>query len=399
MGTRPVKLFRTRVQGRAALLALSSRSYLTYAYQGRIQTAPLACVRQACLCGVVTDRVGCRFDTLDYATPFSSEQCPEGFCAISGNQLRYVLSLCLSVCLSLCKLIRVSGTCSIVATERLSDVFHQRVIPLTYTPRKALRYPDTPYLVVIESDHNVSSRDSRDRARTEEKMDVDAAPAAAAAADNPTDRDVGAPQAGMGRWASVVRLVDGAGCRTLHAIELDDNEAAVSLALVQFPEKSAELFVVVGTARDMSLHPRRASAGALRLYRVVSGQLELVHMTPIDDMPYALAAFQGRLLAGVGKALRLYELGKKKLLRKCENRNFPNFIQSLTVHGERVVVGDIQESFMFVKYRRTDNTFVVFADTTQPRWLTAQTLLDYDTMAGADKFGMVFSLSVSLCGC
>jgi len=33
----------------------------------------------------------------------------------------------------------------------------------------------------------------------------------------------------------------------------------------------------------------------------------------------ALAAFQGHLAAGIGKALRLYELGKKQLLRKCEN--------------------------------------------------------------------------------
>ena len=31
-------------------------------------------------------------------------------------------------------------------------------------------------------------------------------------------------------------------------------------------------------------------------------------------------AFQGRLIAGVGKALRLYDIGKKKLLRKAENR-------------------------------------------------------------------------------
>lgn len=31
-------------------------------------------------------------------------------------------------------------------------------------------------------------------------------------------------------------------------------------------------------------------------------------------------AFQGRLIAGVGKALRLYDIGKKKLLRKVENK-------------------------------------------------------------------------------
>ena len=31
-------------------------------------------------------------------------------------------------------------------------------------------------------------------------------------------------------------------------------------------------------------------------------------------------AFQGRLMAGVGRALRIYDIGKKRLLRKAENK-------------------------------------------------------------------------------
>jgi splicing factor 3B subunit 3 len=37
-------------------------------------------------------------------------------------------------------------------------------------------------------------------------------------------------------------------------------------------------------------------------------------------------AFQGRLVAGVGKALRIYDIGKKKLLRKVENKVSSLFI-------------------------------------------------------------------------
>ena len=33
-----------------------------------------------------------------------------------------------------------------------------------------------------------------------------------------------------------------------------------------------------------------------------------------------MLAFQGRLLVGVGRFLRVYDMGKKKLLRKCENK-------------------------------------------------------------------------------
>lgn len=37
-------------------------------------------------------------------------------------------------------------------------------------------------------------------------------------------------------------------------------------------------------------------------------------------MPLAVMGFQGRLVVGVGKSLRIYDIGKKKLLRKVENK-------------------------------------------------------------------------------
>lgn len=44
-------------------------------------------------------------------------------------------------------------------------------------------------------------------------------------------------------------------------------------------------------------------------------------------------AFQGKLIAGVGKALRLYDMGKKKLLRKVENKVSPPMTcPSFTIH-------------------------------------------------------------------
>lgn len=49
-------------------------------------------------------------------------------------------------------------------------------------------------------------------------------------------------------------------------------------------------------------------------------KLELLHKTPVEEVPGAITPFQGRVLIGVGKFLRIYDLGKKKLLRKCENK-------------------------------------------------------------------------------
>ena len=108
-------------------------------------------------------------------------------------------------------------------------------------------------------------------------------------------------------------------------------------------------------------------------------------------MPKALAAFAGRLLAGVGNRVRLYDMGKKKLLRKCELKGLPTMVHSIhVISPSRLVVGDLAESFHYVKYQRQENTFILFADDAAPRWLTASAVLDANTVAGADKFGNIF---------
>ena len=44
-----------------------------------------------------------------------------------------------------------------------------------------------------------------------------------------------------------------------------------------------------------------------------------------------VAGFQGYMLAGIGKALRLYEMGKKALLRKCENNVSKSYVWDLAL--------------------------------------------------------------------
>lgn len=112
LGAKPVKLLRVRVLGAEAVcgsalldsnllfdslmpshpvlhvaytyvivvllqvLGLSSRSWLQYAYQGRQQLSSLS------------------YEAIDFASGFSSEQCPEGIVAIAGNSLRYTVLYC-----------------------------------------------------------------------------------------------------------------------------------------------------------------------------------------------------------------------------------------------------------------------------------------------------------------
>lgn len=48
--------------------------------------------------------------------------------------------------------------------------------------------------------------------------------------------------------------------------------------------------------------------------------MEFLHKTSVEEVPLALCPFHGKVLVGVGKILRLYDFGKKKLLRKSENK-------------------------------------------------------------------------------
>lgn len=50
-----------------------------------------------------------------------------------------------------------------------------------------------------------------------------------------------------------------------------------------------------------------------------------------------------------------------------------------------------------VRYKRQENQLIIFADDTHPRWITCTTILDYDTVATADKFGNI--AIVSYCKC
>ena len=59
--------------------------------------------------------------------------------------------------------------------------------------------------------------------------------------------------------------------------------------------------------------------------------------------------------------MRLYDLGRKKLLRKCENKHIPHLVVDIKTVGERIICSDVQESVHFVKYRRGENQLVVFA--------------------------------------
>jgi splicing factor 3B subunit 3 len=50
----------------------------------------------------------------------------------------------------------------------------------------------------------------------------------------------------------------------------------------------------------------------------------------------------------------------------------------------------MQESIHYAVYKAPENRLLIFADDTQPRWIVAATMVDYNTVAASDRFGNIF---------
>ncbi|SJK97148.1 probable Pre-mRNA-splicing factor RSE1 [Armillaria ostoyae] len=347
LGTRPIRLIRVQIQQNAAILALSSRSWLNYTHQNLMHFTPLI------------------FENFDYAWGFSAELSPEGLIGITGSTLR------------------------IFQIPKLGTKLKADSIPLSYTPRKFITHPHNEYFYIIEADHRTLGDDAAAKKLAElrkqgKKIDEEVI--------NLPVTEFGRPKAAAGNWGSCIRIVDPVEAKTVAVVQLDNNEAAFSLAIVPFSARSGDLHLVVGTAADTIVSPRSCTSGYFRTYKFTDdgAGLQLLHKTETDDVPLALMAFQGRLVAGVGKALRIYDIGKKKLLRKVENKTFASPIISLNTQGSRIIVGEMQESVSFAVYKAPENRLLVFADDSQPRWISAVAMIDYNTVACGDRFGNIF---------
>jgi splicing factor 3B subunit 3 len=359
LGHKPPKLAGITLRGRRAMLALSSRPWLGAGETGgRFALSPLS------------------YDHLIAAAPFHSEAVGEGVVALARD-----------------------ATLRVFAIEAASGAaFNATTLPLRYTPRALAPHPTRALLAVVEADAGVlppapgATRDGPPPPPSADAPMGDADAEADAPAWSPAEQ-FGLARGAAGQWASCVRLVDTKALTTAALIELAPGEAAMCATCCQFPNYP-DVLLAVGIAIGLQFNPRAAAGGAVALYRFPpEGGLELLHRTPLDDAPTAIAPFHGgRLLLAVGRSLRLYDLGKKKLLRKCEASDFPNALVTLSHAGDRIYAGDMQESVHFVRYKAEDNAFYTFADDTAPRWVTAAQQLDYDTVAGADKFGNLFVL-------
>ncbi|KAH7328516.1 CPSF A subunit region-domain-containing protein [Stachybotrys elegans] len=345
LGPKPVRLFQVIVQGSTCVLALSSRPWLGYAdpiTKGFVVT-PL------------------NYVDLEWGWNFTSEQCEEGIVGIQGQSLR------------------------IFAIDQLGDTLIQKSVPLTYTPKKLIKHPVHPLFYTIEADYNVLPPSLR------AKLLADPATVNGHSEVLPPE-EFGYPR-GNRHWASCISIIDPVDeLSVLQTVELEENEAAVSVTIVPFTSQEGEYFLVIGTGKDMVVNPQSFSEGYIHVYRFQEQgrELEFIHKTKVEEPPRAMMAFHGKLLVGIGTTLRIYDLGMRQMLRKAQTEAAPRQIVSLNTQGNRIIVGDVHQGITYVTYKQVTNKLIPFADDTIARWTTCSTMVDYESTAGGDKFGNVF---------
>lgn len=394
LGAIPVSVSRIELNGQKSTLLLSSRPWISRRDEssGKHLMAPLSYV------------------PLDHGCSFRSDAIPEGIVATAGKTLR-ILS---------------------VDTDGMGggddEAFNTNKADLRYTPRQMtlLSVSSTTeqrkvVLVVVESDCNEygleekkamgfdpdTKSSSKNADADAMDMDMDEGSDDEGEKKEPSEDDGeededeklarktpvrGPLPSKPGTWGSCIRLLDpSSNCSTLDCIEMGRNEAALCCASVRFHSKGGEPLLAVGTVTGMTMNPLKQVASHIILYRVVDGgRLQLLHKTAVEDGPVlALAHFQGRLLAGIGKSLRLFEMGKRQLLRKCEQRGLPTFVKTIQTVGDRAFVGDMMQSIQVFRYEAMANRFVSLAIDPSPRPIVAQELLDFNTVAVSDKFGNI----------
>ena len=334
---------------------------------------------------------------VDFVANFSSEQCPNGFVAISQEQL---------------KIFSIDTT--------VASYGSTRNVSLMFTPKKMVFSAIGDALAIIESDHATEclidsksnsingkaetiEKDSQNRNQScdedamqmssdESEMEISSGEDEPEAVETTTSMEI-IGRCAAGKWSSRVSIFDPFSMQLLQDIRLGNGYVPVSAAFVEFSSSLQFNYFVVGAVQNFIPNPKSFSKCALFTFQQSdpsSHTYSILHVTEVEQIPLAICPFQGMLLVGMGNILRMYDLGKLKLLRKCENKQCKGQIAGIYSKGLRIVATDSQMGPLFFHYKIHDNQFVLVSDDPLPRHPTSATAIDWDTVGVADKFGNIF---------
>lgn len=168
----------------------------------------------------------------------------------------------------------------------------------------------------------------------------------------------------------------------LHAHQFLPTEAAMSIISTNLG--TDDRFYVVGTCFINADEPE-PKLGRLLVFQWKDQRLLTISEKEIKGAPYALAEFNGKLLACINSTVRLYEFTKdRELHNECSNYN--NIVALyMKTKGDFVLVGDIMRSMILLNYKQMEMNLEEIARDFQPNWMSAVEILDDDNFLAAEN--------------
>ncbi|KAH8374751.1 hypothetical protein KR200_005352 [Drosophila serrata] len=174
----------------------------------------------------------------------------------------------------------------------------------------------------------------------------------------------------------------------LHAHQFVAPETISSLMSAKLGD-DPNTYYVVATSLVIPDEPE-PKVGRIIIFHYHDNKLTQVAETKVDGTCYALVEFNGKVLAGIGSFVRLYEWTNEKELRmEC---NIQNMIAALFLKakGDFILVGDLMRSITLLQHKQMEGIFVEIARDCEPKWMRAVEILDDDTFLGSETNGNLF---------
>ncbi|EDW14370.1 DNA damage-binding protein 1 [Drosophila mojavensis] len=183
-------------------------------------------------------------------------------------------------------------------------------------------------------------------------------------------------------------IIDQNTFEVLHAHQFVPPETISALMSAKLGD-DPNTYYVVATSLVFPDEPE-PKVGRIIIFHYHENKLTQVAETKVDGTCYALVEFNGKVLAGIGSFVRLYEWTNEKELRmEC---NIQNMIAALFLKakGDFILVGDLMRSITLLQHKQMEGIFVEIARDCEPKWMRAVEILDDDTFLGCETHDNLF---------
>ena len=189
----------------------------------------------------------------------------------------------------------------IISLENFGNIFHCEKVPLDYSAKKLMVFDRQ--VAIIESQQQWWDPTSQKKT-----------------------------------WKSQVSVHHPKTNKVLAKIACEEDEVCLSMChcKVNAGLESETNYIAIGCAKSVQHHPSFSMRDPkVKVYHWDHNAMTatFLHETEVEDVPLVLETWKEKILAGIGKCLRYYEVGHKRILRKGEIKNLSSPVNTIRTWG------------------------------------------------------------------